>query len=165
MNGALPQTQTYQGSQEVFLALLEALEGILFVAGALDDLGDSAGADVAQDGLDLVGGGGVLGDVELKGLAAGLGLGRVVAGLVEGGADLGVGRDLLDEVGDAHRGWRAGLVEDGDDVEGLVLFGGELVVSWLRQMTAVWLPRERREGNGSIELTKRNMLADWVTGP
>lgn len=106
---------------QALAALLESLERILFVPGALDNLGEAAGADVAQDGLHLVGGGRVLGDVELKRLASGLCLGRVVAGLVERGADLGVGRDLLDEVGDADGRGRARLVEDGDDVEGFAL--------------------------------------------
>ena len=132
--GCIQWRGTHERSEEVVFALLESLQSILLVAGTLDDLGDAASADVAQDGLNLVGGGRGLGDVEFEGLAAGLRLGRVVASLVEGGASLSVGRDLLDEVGDLHRGRGAGLVEDGDNVERSVLFcGEELTVSFLTQ--------------------------------
>lgn len=117
--------RTHERSEEVVFALLESLQSILLVAGTFDNLGNAASADVAQDGLNLVGGGRVLGDVELEGFAARLRLCRVVASLVEGSTGLGVGRDLLDEVGDLDRGRGAGLVEDGDDVKRSVLFDGK----------------------------------------
>ncbi len=138
------------------MALLESLQSILLVTGTLDDLGDAASANVAQDSLDLVGGGGVLGYVELKGLAAGLGLGRMIASLVEGGASLGVGRDLLDEIGDLDRGRGAGLVEDSDDVERSVLFGGgELLVSFCHNS---WASR----ANGAVFSIQLNLRSETL---
>jgi hypothetical protein len=93
------------------------------VAGALDDDRGLALADVVEDGLDLALGGRILGDVELELLAARLG--GVVAGLVNGGARLGVGGSLLQDIGDADGRGRAGLVEEGDDVEAFRLPEGE----------------------------------------
>lgn len=111
---------TYHGPHKVLLALLELAERILLVVGALDDLRDVVLADVLEDGLDLLGGGRLLGDVELEGVALRQG---VVAGLVHGRARLQVDRDLLEQVGDPGRGRGSRLVEDGDDVERLALRG------------------------------------------
>lgn len=106
---------TYQRPHQILLALLEALQGVLVVAGALDDDRGLALADVVEDGLDLPLGGRILGDVELKLLAARLG--GVIAGLVDGRAGLSVGGSLLQDIGDADGRGRARLVEEGDDVE------------------------------------------------
>lgn len=78
--------------------------------------------------LDLVRRRRVLGDVEVEGLA-GHGRGRR-GGRRVGGADGGrlvgglacVGGGLLEEVDDAGGGGGVGLVEEGDDVEGLALW-------------------------------------------
>lgn len=106
---------------EVVGALLEFLQGLLDVVGALDDRAHLGGTNVTQDGLELVGGGSILGDVELKLLALGVSLVGVVAGLVLGSRLGGIGVHLLQEGSHAHRTRRLGLVEDGDDVLGLVL--------------------------------------------
>lgn len=83
----------------------------------LDDVGDAASSNILQDRLDLIVGGRILSHIELKLLTCGLCLAR----LVEGGSSSGIGRDLLEKVGDSHGGRRASLVEDRDDVERLVL--------------------------------------------
>lgn len=114
---------TYHGPLERLCVLLELPQGILLSRGALDDGGDPVLSDVFQDGLHLVGGGGVFGDVELE-LGAGLlgvRLDAVVTGLVLSRAGGSVGRHLLEDVGGPHRGGGARLVEEGDNVEGLVL--------------------------------------------
>lgn len=112
---------SYHRSQKALLALAKFFQCILFVGGTFDDLVDAFLANIIQYRLHLFHSGGFLGDVELKGITTRFCLGRVVARLVEGGAGLGIGRDLLHEVGDAGGCRRRGLVEDGDDVEAFVL--------------------------------------------
>lgn len=46
----------------------------------------------------------------------------MIASLVFGRSLRRVGRSLLQDGSDSDGGWRAGLVEEGDDVLGLVLF-------------------------------------------
>lgn len=50
-----------------------------------------------------------------------LGLGGVVAGLVNRRTGCGIGRSSLQDVGNSDRGRRLGRMEEGDDVEGFVL--------------------------------------------
>lgn len=57
---------TYHRPLEVLGALLVELEGLALGRSALDYGGNTGLADILQDGLELVGGGRVLGDVELE---------------------------------------------------------------------------------------------------
>ena len=63
---------------------MELLQSVLLVCSTLDYAGDTALADIFQDGLDLVNGGRVFCDVELELLAVALCLYSVVASLVKG---------------------------------------------------------------------------------
>lgn len=107
---------TYQRPQQVFLVLLKLPQRILVVPCALDDLGGAVLANILQDCLHLVESWGVLGDVQLKWVAAS-------TGIVDG-IHLGARGCLLQQTGHSHRGWRARLVEERDYVEGLALHGG-----------------------------------------
>lgn len=84
----------------------------------------------------------------------------MVASLVEGSTSLSVGRDLLDEVGNLDRGRGAGLVEDCDDVERSVLFGGKSSQS--ASNTVPDITHHSDELPSSIALTKRNMVMNWA---
>lgn len=86
------------------------------------DRADLALPDVFEDGLELVGRGWFLGDVQLEVDTMGNSLRRVVARLILGGGRGGVRRGLLQYGGSPERGRRAGLVEEGDNVESFVLF-------------------------------------------
>jgi hypothetical protein len=88
--------RTHNWSQQTLAILPKRLQRILLVPRTFDELGNAAGANIAQNRLDLVSRGRVLGNVELERLASRLGLSRVVAGLVDRSASLGVGGDLLD---------------------------------------------------------------------
>lgn len=112
---------TYHRSSKALGTLLEQPHSLALVRCAVDYGRDAALSHVLQDGLKLVGSGRVFGDVQLELGTLGSRLRRVVAGLVLGSMFGGVGRRLLQEGGDAHRGRRAGLVEEGDDVFGFVL--------------------------------------------
>ena len=81
--------------------------------GTLDDARDAVCADVVEDGHQLVGRWGVLGDLELE-------LGPLGAGVL-GRALCGSGRRLRQGGGHPRRGRRGGLVEEGDDVERFAL--------------------------------------------
>lgn len=115
---------TYHGVLEAVGALLKFLQCLLDVVGPLDDRANLGRTNVTQDGLELVGGGSILGDVEFELLALGVSLVAVVAGLVLGSRLSGVGVHLLQEGGHAHRARQVRLVEDSDDVLGLVLERG-----------------------------------------
>lgn len=103
--------ETYQRSDEAVLVLDILLQCILLVVCTRDDLGDPALAHVFENGLDLVGGWLVLGDVELELLPRRLASSSRCRG----------GRSLLQEVGDPDRGRRARLVKERDNIEGFVL--------------------------------------------
>lgn len=125
---ALPRTDllaqglaTYHRPEQIILVLLVLLQGLLLVLGPLDDGRDASLADILEDCLDLIGGGGLLGDVELELLAVALGLDGMVAGLVNCRTSCGIGRGSLQDVGHADRGRGLGRMEEGDDVEGFVL--------------------------------------------
>lgn len=114
--------RTYHWPLEVVSALLEFPQSLLLIGGALDNGPNALLVDVVEDGLQLVGGGGILGDLELElGPAHGVGLSGVVAGLVLGGSLRGGGRGLPQGGSHPHRRRRGGLVEEGDDVERFVL--------------------------------------------
>lgn len=125
-HGSYPMT--HQRSQKVVLVLLKLLQRIPIVPRALDDLRGPVLADVRQDRLHLVDGGRVLGDVELKRVAADR--------AVRGGVRLGACGRLLQQVGDSDRGRRAGLVEEGDDVERLALWAAIVSKRLLRMPTS-----------------------------
>lgn len=116
------ERMTYHRPLEVVGALLEFPQGLLLVVCPLDHARDARRSDILKDGLQLVGRGRVLGDVQLKLLAlGGLCLRCVIGRLVLGSSLGGGGRGLLQEVGNTDRGRGGGLVEEGDDVERFVL--------------------------------------------
>lgn len=80
--------------------------------GALDNGRNALVAGIVEHGLELVLGGRLLGDLQLKGVAVGL----VFRGRL-GGAD----GDALEQIGGLGGSGRAGLVEELDDVERLFL--------------------------------------------
>lgn len=106
---------TYQRPQQVILVLLKLPQRILVVSCALDDLRGAVLANVFQDCLHLVESRGVLSNVQLKWVTASTGIVDSIR--------LGAGGCLLQQIGNSHRGWRASLVEERDDVEGLALYG------------------------------------------
>lgn len=105
---------TYHGADKGLVVLTELLERVPVVLGALDELASSSLAEVLHDGLDLVDGGSVLGNVELERRTNS----RAIVGR---SSSLCLDRELLDKVGNLDRGRRAGLMEDSDDVEGFTL--------------------------------------------
>lgn len=105
---------TYHRANEALLVLAELLERVLVILGPLDELASASLAQVLHDGLDLVGGRSVLGDVELEWRTD-------TRSVVTRGGCLRLDRQLLDKVGNLDRGRRASLVEDGNDVEGFTL--------------------------------------------
>lgn len=114
---------TYDWSLEVLGALLELLQSILLSAGAGNDGTNVAGADIFQDGSQLVACGSRLGNVEVKLGSLRVALSSVIAGLVFRGGLGRIGGDLLQQSHDSCRGRGACLVEDSDDVLWLVLHG------------------------------------------
>jgi hypothetical protein len=123
---------TYHRPEQIILVLLVLLQGLLLVLGALDDGRDASLADILEDRLDLIGGGGLLGNVELELLAVALGLDGMVAGLVNCRTGCGIGRGSLQDVGHADRGRGLGRMEEGDDIEGFVLSRLEMSASTSR---------------------------------
>lgn len=108
---------TYNRAQEAVLVLAELLQGVLIIFGTLNDLAGAALAKILNDGLDLVGGRSVLGDVELEWITVDL----VLDIAVLCSSDLGASRNLLGQVCNSDRGGRAGLVEDRNNVESFAL--------------------------------------------
>lgn len=117
---------TYHRPLKGLRALLKDLQRLALVRSALYDGWNRRLAHVLQNGLELIGGWWVFGDVQLELSAVRGCLCRVVAGLVFCGMLGGICRCLLEESGNTDRGGRAGLVEEGDDVLGLVLLVGQL---------------------------------------
>lgn len=113
---------TYHWPNEVLSAFLKLLKGILLSACAFDHIGDAAGTNIVQNGLDLVICGGVFGDIKLKLFTKGCCLGGMIAGLVNSRIRGSIGGDLLEKIGDSHGCRRAGLVKDRHSVERLALF-------------------------------------------
>lgn len=105
--------------------MLENFQRLTLVLSTLYHGRNASFADILQNGLELVGCWWVFGDVQLElGSVRGR-LCRVVAGLILGGMLRSICRCLLEEIGNSHGGGRAGLVEEGDDVFGLVLLMGQ----------------------------------------
>jgi hypothetical protein len=112
---------TYHGALEAVLAFFELFQSLLLRLHAREHRADLVGADISQDSAQLLRSRRSFGHVQVKLWAVGIRLARVVAGLILGGVLSCVGRDLLEEVDYPHRGGGVRLVEDGDDVLGLVL--------------------------------------------
>lgn len=123
----IPRVRTHQGCLEGVLVHLEPPHRIGHTIRAAHDLRDLVGLDVPQDGLDLVLGGQLVGDVEVEGLARrrGGGGGRRRVRGADGGGLVGglarVGGGLLEEVDEGGGRGGVGLVEEGDYVEGFAL--------------------------------------------
>lgn len=113
---------TYYRVLKVVGALLKLLESFVFRCGTLYNRADLALANIFQDCLELVLGRRLLGDVQFEVRAMRIGLVGVVARLIFGGSLSSIRRGLLQHISSSHRGGRAGLVEEGDNVEGFVLF-------------------------------------------
>lgn len=114
---------TYNWPLKVLGTFLELLQSILLSAGAGNDGTNVAGADIFQDGSQLVACRSRLGNVEVELGSLRIALSSVVAGLVFRGGLSGIGGDLLQQSHDSCRGRGACLVEDSDDVLWLVLHG------------------------------------------
>lgn len=113
--------RTYHRPLEGVAVQLEFLQGFALVGSTADDAGHLAGANIFENGLDLVGSGKILGDVELELGTLGMSLSSVIAGLVLGCTGRGIGGSLLEDCCNPLRSWRASLVEESDDVESLML--------------------------------------------
>lgn len=117
---------TYHRLLKGLRTLLEDLQCLALARSAFYDGWNGRLAHVLQNGLELIGGWWVFGDVQLElGAVRGC-LCRVVAGLVFCGMLGGICRCLLEESGNTDRGRRAGLVEEGNNVLGLVLSAAQL---------------------------------------
>lgn len=123
---------------------LELLEGFVFRSGALYDGANLALADIFEDGLELIGSRGLLGDVQLEVDTMRNGLRRVVARLVLGGGRGGIRRGLLQYGGSPERRRRAGLMKEGDDVEGFVLFSAMSANQFCSPRTCIYLDGANR---------------------
>ena len=113
---------TYNGPLEAFLVLFELLQGVCRGGCTLDDRRDCRASNIIQDVLELVRGRRILGDVVVELGSRGSALCRVITGLVLRRSLGGIGRYLLQESRYPDRRRHAGLVEEGDDVLGLVLY-------------------------------------------
>jgi hypothetical protein len=102
--------------QKILFALAKLLQRIFRIVSSPDDLGNARLANIVEDRLDLFDGGRFLSDVKLERIAGYGCLRCVVTGLVNSSPGLGIGGNLLDQVGNPGGSWRAGLVEDGDNV-------------------------------------------------
>lgn len=112
---------TYYRPLEGLRTLLEYFQGFALIRGTFYDGFNARLANILQNSLELVRRWWIFGDVQLELGAVRGSLRRVVAGLVFGRSFGGIGRCLLEEVGNSDGGGRAGLVEEGDNVFRLVL--------------------------------------------
>lgn len=111
---------------KILRALSKLLQGLILSTGTPDDRSDAFFADVLEDRLELVRGGGRLGDIEVEfgTLTMRVRLCCVVAGLVLGGGFRRVRVHLFEQCGGAHGAWGVGFVEEGYDVFCFVLLAG-----------------------------------------
>lgn len=113
---------------EAVFVQCERLQCILLILRSGNDLPNLLRADVLKDALELVRSWGFFRHIQVKLLSLGLGLGRVVAGLILSSMRGCVGRGLLENCVHSQRGGSAGLLEESDHIEGLALEQGEPVI-------------------------------------
>ena len=114
---------TYHRRLEPRPVLLHALDGVADPSRPVHQLAGPRLADVLEDGADLVARRRLLGHVELP-VAPQVQVVPVVRGLVLGRGRVLLRRELLEQGGGAPGGGDGGPVEEGDDIEGLVLWEG-----------------------------------------
>lgn len=113
---------TYDRSLKIVSILLEQLHSLGLSLRPLDNSSSSLGAHIFEDALELILSGRFFCHIQLEFLSfLGVGLCRMIAGLILGGMLAGIGRNLFEKAMDSQGGWRACLVEEGDYIECLML--------------------------------------------
>ena len=113
------QGKTYDRSIQVLC--IQLLHRICLIFRTLDNRASLLSSNVFENALQLVRGGKFFGHFKVEFLSFGMGLCRVIAGLILCGILRSIGSSLLQEAVNSEGSREGWLVEEGDNIEGFAL--------------------------------------------